>query len=275
MLTSTARRSLKINSSQALLLLSLFAVCLLAWLALARMAAKMAAGMAGMGAGMADMAGMDMAGMLMDATAPAPWTATEFLLMFGMWAVMMVGMMLPSATPMILLYQAVARRRTSRKRLLLSVLLFALAYLSVWTVFSAAATILQWALQQLALLSPMLVSNSAWLGGGLLIAAGVYQWLPIKQACLARCRSPMSFILRNWRAGLSGAWRMGLSHGLYCLGCCGVLMLLLFVLGVMNLLWIAALSGFVLLEKLAPLGGWMGRLAGVGLMAWGLRLVAG
>lgn len=197
------------------------------------------------------------------------WSAAEFLVMFLMWAVMMVGMMLPSAAPMILLYGLFARRQGARGNPLAPVGLFAAGYLLAWTGFSLLATLLQWALELMALLSPTMVSTSPILGGALLIAAGAYQWTPAKNACLEHCRSPVEFLSRHWRKGKAGAVVMGLHHGLYCLGCCWFLMGLLFVGGVMNLLWIAAIAAFVLLEKAVPAGRWLGRAAGLGFVAWG------
>jgi predicted metal-binding membrane protein len=182
-------------------------------------------------------------------TAIKPWSADDFILMFAMWTIMMAGMMLPSAAPMILLYSQ-AQRQQASAAWCSPVTAFSLGYLAIWTLFSAAATALQWLLQREALLSPMMVSNSQALSGALLIVAGIYQCSPLKQACLRQCRSPLLFIQHHWRSGTLGAFSMGLRHGAYCLGCCWSLMLLLFVAGVMNLLWIALLSAFVLTEKL-------------------------
>jgi predicted metal-binding membrane protein len=153
--------------------------------------------------------------------------------------------------------------------------LFLLGYVAVWTSFSALAAVAQWALHATALLSPRMVSTSPVLGGGLLIAAGVFQWTPLKHACLAHCRSPLSFLSTDWREGWRGAFAMGWKHGAYCTGCCWVLMALLFVAGVMNLWWIAAITLLVLLEKVLPRGLWFGRAAGVSFIVWGGWLIAG
>ena len=201
------------------------------------------------------------------------WTPADVLLLFVMWAVMMAAMMLPSAAPMILLFQSVHRRRREQGRPYVSTALFVLGYLVVWTAYSAVATLAQWALHSAALLSPMMVSTSAVLGGGLLVAAGVFQWTPLKHACLTACRSPMDFLMRDWREGARGALVMGLRHGSYCVGCCWAIMALLFVAGVMNLLWVATLAAFVLIEKAAPKGEWVGRVAGVVLVGWGVWLI--
>ena len=207
---------------------------------------------------------------------PEPWTALNALMMLVMWAVMMVGMMLPSATPTILLFAAVSRRHKPGGRRLAPVWTFVAGYISIWTAFSLGATALQWGLERAALLSPMMAGTSALFGGSILIAAGLYQLSPAKHRCLEHCRTPIAFLSRRWRNGASGAWVMGLEHGAFCLGCCWVLMALLFVGGVMNLLWVAALTIFVLAEKALPFGRGLGRvsaallvLAGLGVMAAG------
>ena len=200
----------------------------------------------------------------------ATWDAPYLLLIFLMWAVMMVGMMLPSALPTILLFRRVIHSDPKVSAPVTRMFVFASGYVAAWTLFSAAATLLQWALAEAALLSPMMVSASPWLGGAILLVAGVYQWTPLKNACIAHCRSPLAFFMQNWRPGVPGAFRLGLRHGFYCVGCCWALMLLLFVGGVMSLLWIAAITAFVLLEKLAPYGVRGGRLSGFALVAAGL-----
>jgi predicted metal-binding membrane protein len=151
---------------------------------------------------------------------------------------------------------------------------FVLGYLLVWMGFSLFATILQGGLQHAALLSPMLVSTSALLGGTLFITAGLYEWTPFKRACLDNCRSPLEFILFRWRSGTLGALRMGLEHGAYCLGCCWFLMGLLFVGGVMNLVWVAVITLFILVEKLLPGGEWVARIGGGVMVAAGVYLVS-
>jgi predicted metal-binding membrane protein len=196
----------------------------------------------------------------------ATWDGRYLLLMFGMWSVMMVGMMLPSALPTILIYtRALSRDDRQSRRRVLRTYSFAAGYLAAWTGFSAAATLLQWRLAEGALVSPMMVSASQWLGGALLLVAGIYQWTPLKSRCLAGCRSPLAVLVESFRPGMTGAFRTGLRHGLTCVGCCWALMLLLFVGGVMNLLWIVAISAFVLLEKLAPYGVQGGKLSGIAL----------
>jgi predicted metal-binding membrane protein len=191
------------------------------------------------------------------------WDFGYFWMMFLMWAVMMVGMMLPSVTPMVLIYAGVARKSAAQGMPVAPTGAFVSGYIAIWLIFSLFATLAQWGLDQATLLSPMMVSNSVSLGAALLIAAGIYQWLPIKDKCLHHCRSPVHFITTHWRPGSIGAFKMGLSHGAFCLGCCWVLMALLFVGGVMNLLWIAAIALFVLLEKVLPFGDVSGRVMGL------------
>ena len=190
---------------------------------------------------------MAMAGMGVE-----PWSAGYLLPAFAMWLLMMVAMMLPSASPMILFYVRFARRSGMAGAVPAS-LAFALTYLLIWTFFSALAALLQAALVSAGLVSAMaLTLGDRRIAGALLILAAAWQLSPLKTSCLAACRSPLDFLMRLWRPGLRGAVRLGAAHGLYCLGCCWSLMLLLFVGGVMNLAWIAGLALLVLVEKLAP-----------------------
>ena len=204
---------------------------------------------------------------------PAVWNLGYAGLMFAMWWVMMVAMMLPSATPMLLLFARVNRQQRARERPYVPTGVFAAGYLLAWGGFSVLATALQWALEQAGLLSPMMVTTSYWLGGGILLAAGLWQLTPIKGVCLRHCRSPLGFLMQGWRPGRVSALRMGLEHGTYCLGCCWFLMGLLFFGGIMNLFWIAGLAGFVLLEKTIPLGPWFGRAAGLAAAAGGVWML--
>lgn len=212
---------------------------------------------------------MSMPGMSMEGMS-RPSGATALALTFAMWTVMMVGMMLPSAAPTILLYGALVRKNGERGNVLPAVWVFTSGYLVVWAGFSFVAAMLQGFLEHTGLLTPMMASASAGLSAALLIAAGIYQWLPLKEVCLRKCRNPIEFFATRWRAGASGAFRMGMEHGVYCVGCCWVLMLLLFVAGVMNLLWVAVLAGFVLAEKLLPAHKNTSRIASAALIVSGL-----
>jgi predicted metal-binding membrane protein len=194
------------------------------------------------------------------------WHAENLVAITIMWAVMMAAMMLPSALPMV---QTLANARTAQGGTA-RWQSFVLAYLLVWAAFSAAATGVQWALQAAGWVDPMIVSRSAVLTGLLLVIAGIYQLTPLKRVCLAHCRSPLGFVLGEWRGGVRGSFLMGLRYGLLCLGCCWALMALLFVGGVMNLYWIAALSLVVAVEKLAPHGDRLGLLLGNVLIAAGV-----
>lgn len=199
------------------------------------------------------------------------WGAIELLLLFVMWAVMMVAMMVPSAAPLVLMF-ARANRQKGGRRVVGSAGILLLGYLLVWIGFSAVATLAQWRLHAAAVLSPIMASTSSILGGVLLVAAGVFQFTPLKRACLVRCRSPLNFLMSDWREGQWGTFVMGLKHGAYCVGCCWMLMTLLFVAGVMNLFWVAAIAVFVLVEKVAPRGDLIGRFAGTALIVAGIAL---
>ena len=214
-------------------------------------------------------------GMQMGGAGGASWSAASLLPLFLMWAGMMVAMMLPSATPMILTFARVSRNRRAQQRPYVPVSIFAAGYVAVWSAFSALAAIAQWLLHRQALLSPGMASTSAWLGGILLLAAGVFQFTPLKRTCLTHCRAPLDFIMTRWREGVGGAFRMGVEHGVFCTGCCWALMSLLFVAGVMNILWIAALTLLVGLEKLVPRDRWLSSATGVILAAWGAFVIAG
>lgn len=219
---------------------------------------------------LAQAAGTDMMSRMMSF---ARWTPADALLTFTMWVVMMIAMMIPSAAPLILLYVQVFRKRMPEQLPYMPVSSFLLGYLAVWAGASGVATALQWTLEQLALLSPMLVSISAPLSGALLIAAGIYQWTPAKRVCLGYCRSPVEFLSRNWKHGARGAFQMGVKHGVYCFGCCWAVMLLLFVGGIMNLLWVALIAGFVLIEKNFPRGQVVGRVGAAAMMIAGVILL--
>ena len=203
------------------------------------------------------------------------WGFRHLALLFAMWVVMMAGMMLPSAAPALLLYACVIRRSEEGGRTQAHVNAFAGGYLFVWTAFSLLATVLQRLLARLLLISPMMESRNRIFGGAVLIVAGLFQLTPFKRTCLEYCRSPAELITRFWRPGMAGGFYLGVANGLFCLGCCWALMLLLFVGGVMNLAWIAALTIFVLLEKVAPLGMQGGRLSGVLIAGYGVWTMLG
>lgn len=202
----------------------------------------------------------------MSMQAPFSLTAT-----FLMWTVMMIAMMLPSALPFVFAFGFEHRVRRARGLPYVPAGIFLAGYFVIWTAFSAVAALVQELLHRAALLSPLMTATSSVFAGGILVAAGVYQWTPYKDACLVHCRTPLLFLLSDWREGRFGAFRMGVDHGLFCLGCCWLLMLLPFVAGVMNLAWMAAITIFVLIEKAAPGGRWFGRIGGatmVGAGAW-------
>ena len=202
-----------------------------------------------------------------------PWSTAHALVMFLMWWVMMIAMMLPSATPTILLAAALNRRSQSETPPYGSTGLFCLGYLLAWAAFSLLAVLTQWGLERGAMLSMHLETVPTRLTGGLLVTAGVWQLTPMKAACLRHCRSPADFLVQNRRAGSWGALWMGVHHGLYCLGCCWALMALLFVGGVMNIAWIVGLAAFVIAEKMWVAGPQMGRLAGLSLLLVGVFLM--
>jgi predicted metal-binding membrane protein len=206
------------------------------------------------------------------------WTVGHFIIVILMWWVMMIAMMTPSAAPMILLYARATRHGQGSGKLERGVVptaAFAGGYLAVWLGFSLLAALLQWGLEQSGLVSAMMMaSTSGYVSAAILAAAGLYQLSPLKHVCLSHCRAPAAFLSHHWRPGSSGALRMGLTHGAYCVGCCWVLMALLFVGGIMNAIWIAGLSILVLGEKLAPHGTWLGRAAGLILLAWAAATLA-
>jgi predicted metal-binding membrane protein len=231
-----------------------------------------------------EMGGMDMSGFRMIPAglglmmpAAAPWQPIEFVFVFAMWAVMMVGMMTPSAAPMILIYARVARQAKFERKPFAATLWFAGGYLSAWTSFSLLATLAQWALERSGWLAPSMTATNAIFGGLVLIVAGLYQWSPLKDACLRQCQSPLQFIQRHggFRPEATKSFALGVGHGTYCIGCCWVLMTLLFVGGAMNPLWIAAIMIFVLLEKVIPAGRLISRISGIGFVAAGLWLTLG
>jgi predicted metal-binding membrane protein len=210
-----------------------------------------------------------MSGAMQAMAMPADWTLGYFTLMFFMWWIMMIAMMLPSAAPMILLHTAI-QRKTAARQAPWSTAAFTGGYLVAWAGFCLVAAALQWAFEATGVLSPMMLnSTSALFAAGILLFAGLYQLTPIKQACLRHCRGPIQFITRHWRSGISGAFRMGVHHGAYCLGCCWGLMAILFFGGIMNLYWIIGLAVIVLLEKLLLVGRQLSFITGGLFLIWG------
>jgi predicted metal-binding membrane protein len=204
----------------------------------------------------------------------AVWDIRHLALLWAMWAVMMAAMMLPSASPMLLLYGGVARRSAAgASAASRQIYAFAAGYLAVWALFSLGATALQRLLAMFLFASSMMEVTSPAVGAALLLIAGVYQLTPVKQACLRTCQSPLGFLASRWRIGLTGAFRMGVEHGALCVGCCWALMLLLFAGGVMNLFVIAALTALVAFEKLTPFGAASTRISGLLLIAAALWLL--
>ena len=266
-MTGTALETL-LKRESAVVLAALVALTLLAWIAL----------LAGAGTGMDPAA---MSGWWLPLTLPAgeswSWPPSYWLIAFLMWTVMMVAMMLPSAAPLLLLYAMVLRRAESQGRSSkrpAAITAFTSGYLALWALFSALAVVIQFGLEKSGLMSAMMSSRSVALSGALLVAAGLYQLSPLKTACLKHCRGPAAFLAAHWRPGVTGAWRMGLAHGAYCVGCCAVLMLLRFVGGVMNLVWITGLTLFVAFEKFAPFGETIAKAVAVFLVSGGGLLIA-
>ena len=240
------------------LFILLIAIPAVAWLGIAAMARDMYGSMGGASAWM---------------MTPV-WDPQHLLLLWAMWAVMMAAMMLPSAVPALMLFGMHARRRAEDGSGALRIYIFAVGYLIAWSLFSVVAVALQRLLGRLLMLSPMMEASTPRLSAALLVMAGIYQFTPLKQACLSSCQSPLGFFMRRWRHGTSGALRMGTEHGALCVGCCWALMLLLFAGGVMNLAVILALTALVAFEKLAPIGAWGARASGALLMALGLWMFA-
>jgi len=268
-LSGDAALASALRRERSVALAALLLIAALAWAWVLREAARMAA------MDMPAMSGARMSHMQMMSPAFAPWSATLALYLFAMWLVMMIGMMTPSAAPLVLIYIGVARQAATRGHRFAAAAWFFGGYLAAWAAFSLLATLAQWLLESLSMMTPAMQAANARLGATVLIAAGAYQWLPLKDACLSNCRAPLSFIQQHggFQASAGGSLRLGFQHGLYCVGCCWLLMLLLFVGGVMNLLWIAGLAGFVMIEKLAPGARWITRGAGLAAIAAGLWML--
>jgi predicted metal-binding membrane protein len=249
-----------VRRDRAILLAALIGLCGVAWAYMVRMAAGMAQGHS-----------------CHDLAAPMvrPWGSVEILMAFSMWVAMMAAMMLPIVTPWLLVLSGEKRESDPGATSFGTVGFFLLGYGVVWTGYSTAAAMGQWYLSAAALLSPDLASTSPALGGLLLLAAGIYHWTPWRDACMEHCRSPLGYFMTSWREGRWGAFTMGIRHGLYCVGCCWALMALSFVFGVMNLLWMAGVTVFLLVEKITSWGPRFGKAAGVILAGYGLWMLVG
>ena len=197
------------------------------------------------------------------------WDTPRLVLLWAMWAAMMAAMMLPTAAPLLLLYARAMRNRSGLQHPAARIYAMAAGYVAVWAVFSVAATVMQRVLASTSVLTMMMEPSNHRAAGALLIVAGLYQLTPLKDACLSACRSPIALLSTRWREGAAGAFVMGAHHGLYCLGCCWAMMLLLFAGGVMNLAVILALTAWVAFEKLAPMGRQSARVSAVLLLAVG------
>jgi len=259
-----------LRRDRAVVAACLFAIIISAWAYVWRLAADM------------EMGGMDMTGFRMIPAgsglmmpAMAPWQPIEFAFVFVMWAVMMIGMMTPSIAPLVLIYARVGRQAAAQQKPFAATAWLASGYLLAWISFSIVATVAQWAIEREGWLTSAMAGASNTFGGLTLIAAGLYQWTPLKDACLWQCQAPLQFIQRHggFRGDAMGSLVLGVRHGIYCVGCCWVLMALLFVGGVMNVLWIAAIMVFVLIEKVIPAGRLVSRVSGAGLLAAGMWMI--
>jgi predicted metal-binding membrane protein len=261
-----------LRRDRAIVLAALVGLAGLAWAYVLWLAADM------------DMGGMDMTGFRMIPAgvgimtpAIAPWSAFEFSLVFLMWAVMMVGMMTPAVTPMVLIHARVGRQAAARRAPFPPTAWFVLGYLSLWVLFALAAAGAQWAFERASLLTPTMEPATDVLAGIILVVAGLYQWTAVNDVCLAQCQAPLAFIHSHggFRPDAAGAVWLGIRHGAYCVGCCWALMTLLFAFGVMNILWIAGLSAFALLQRVIPGGRLLARATGIAMLAGGVWLLAG
>ncbi len=257
-----------VRRDRTVVVAGLVGIVVIAWAYMLHLATGMQNMEAGMHAGRSPE--MDMQ-MLLPNT--AAWGVADVAFTWIMWTVMMVAMMTPSVAPMVVLFTQISRQRRVQHNRFLATGVFLVSYLLVWTIFSVGATVMQFGLHAAALLSPIMMRTSPIVGGVVLIMAGIYQFTPLKHACLSRCRTPLGFLLNEWREGVHGAFVMALRHGSYCVGCCWLLMALLFVAGVMNLLWVATIAAYILIEKTLPVGQWLSRVLGVVSIGWGAWLI--
>ena len=207
---------------------------------------------------------MELMWMMMRPSAVGPYLGATAL----MWVVMMIAMMVPAVMPMLIVFRGLNRGPSSGA----DPLLFALGYLLAWTSFSIVAALVQWLLHGAGWLGGSLLSLRPLAASAILVGAGLYQLTPLKNSCLEKCRSPMGYFLANWRDGRLGAIAMGLHHGWFCIGCCWVLMLIMFVGGAMNVMTMALLTVFIVAERVLPAGPWVARIPGLLLIGWGVVL---
>ena len=245
-----------LKNDRFIVLMALSLICVLSWLYLFYLHSQMYP--------------MNMDAVFFAMPMTSQWSWTDFVLLFLMWLVMMIAMMTPSVTPLVIIFTIINRKRRQQQNPYSSSGYLLSGYFLVWAAFSLLATFLQWLLQRVSLLNPEMVTTSKVLGGVILIIAGIFQFTPLKNTCLHNCRSPISFIHQHWKDGKTGAVRMGIQNGMYCLGCCWILMLLLFVSGIMNILWIAIISLFVLVEKVLSSVKFISPVAGIALIAYGI-----
>ncbi|MBX2880092.1 MAG: DUF2182 domain-containing protein [Granulosicoccus sp.] len=220
------------------------------------------------------MANMDKVEMWMPPMGATPWSTMDLFMLFLMWAIMMVAMMTPSTLPMVNMFATINKNRRKQAQLYTPTFVFIFGYLIAWALFSVLAAVAQWWMHTASLLNPMMNSRSDLVSGIVLIVAGIYQWTPAKDACLEYCRTPVDFLMTEWRDGSGGALYMGIKHGIYCVGCCWALMLVLFAVGVMNMLWVALIAAFVVLEKIFPYPWGLRLVSGIALVVWGAYLLA-
>jgi predicted metal-binding membrane protein len=257
-MTGTGSLAFILKKDRFVVLMALSILCVLSWLYIIYLYNQMYP--------------MNMDAFLFAMPMTSSWSWTDFVLLFLMWFVMMIAMMMPSVAPLVLIFTSINRKRQQQKNPFVSSGYLISGYFLVWAAFSLFATILQWLLQRASLLNPEMITTSRILGGIIFILAGLFQFTPLKNTCLNTCRSPMGFIHQYWKDGKSGAWRMGIQNGIFCLGCCWILMLLLFVSGIMNIVWIAIISLFVLIEKVSS-AKVISFIAGIGLIAYGILVL--
>lgn len=256
-----------------LILASLLITAALAWVVLIDQSLGL---MSAPGGGME----MSMGGEGMDMEAPAAMDSSTLTmgmgaaLFIGLWGLMMVAVMFPSAAPMILMFARVQTTRSQRGRPYVPTWIFTMAYLALWVATGVVAYALAVGVDHLAQGSPWLMENGARIGGVLLLGAGIYQLTPAKEVCLEKCRSPLSFLTNSWQEGYGGAFQMGLKHGAYCIGCCWLLFLILFPLGMMNIVVVAAITALILAEKVLPAGNGVRYVAAVALIVYGAVVIA-